>query len=388
MNGKSNETADDEEEQMTNRERVLAIMNRQSPDRIPWIPRLKMWYNAHKRAGTLPERYRNLSLREVERALGMGDPAREGNVHTVEFDGVEVIKREKGGEEITEWRTPVGSVFKREASTPELDAAATHGRIIEYPLKGPADYSVWEYIAEHTRYTPTYEAYLEYEKKVGDDGYPLVSAGDVPLHTFLEKFAGYNSAFLQLADYTPQIEHLLTVMAQVEKERLWPVLLNSPAKLINHGSHFDSQITSPPLFRKYITPYYQVFSKLMHAKGKSLSFHADNDTRLLFKLVLECGYDMAESYTTAPMVKTTLRETREAWGTRVIIFGGIPSVLLTDAVSEEAFEQYMDDLFRIIAPGDAIILGVGDNIVPGAHIERVERVGQMVQERGTYPIKA
>ena len=293
---------------MTNRERILAIMNHQSPDRIPWVPRLRMWYDAHKKAGTLPARYRNLSVHEIERSLGMGNPARDGNVHSVRMEGVEVTTRHKGGEEITEWRTPVGSVFRRIAVTPELEADSIHGRIVEFPLKGPADYKVWEYVAEHTYYNPTYEAYLDYEKSVGDEGYPLVSAGDVPLHIFLQQLSGYSSAFLQLADYPSEVEHLLTVMAQVEKERLWPVLVDSPARLICHGYHFDSQITSPPLFAKFIKPYYQEFSKLLHAKGKTLSFHADNDTRLLFDLVLESGYDMAECYTTAPMVKTTLKE--------------------------------------------------------------------------------
>jgi len=372
--------------QMTNRERVLAIMNHQSPDRIPWIPRLKMWYNAHKKAGTLPGRYCNLSMREIERTLGMGHPARDGKIHSERLEGVEVIKRQKGSEEITEWRTPVGSVYRRETVTSELDADAIHGRIIEFPLKGPADYSVWEYVVEHTHYTPAYETYLDYEKSVGDDGYPLVTVGDVPLHLFLQGLSGYSYGFLQLADYPSQVEHLLTVMAQVEQERLWPIVADSPARLICHGKHFDSQITSPPLYAKFIKPYYREFSKLLHDRGKTLSFHADHDTRLLFNLVLESGFDLAESYTTAPMVKTTLKETREAWGNRIIIWGGIPSVLLTNAVSEETFEQYMDDLFRIIAPGDAFILGVGDNVVPAAIFERVERISRMVQERGKYPI--
>ena len=58
------------------------------------------------------------------------------------------------------------------------------------------------------------------------------------------------------------------------------------------------------------------------------------------------------------------------------------------AVSEEEFERHMDELFRVIAPGDAFILGVGDNVVPDAIFGRVIRVSELVRERGTYPIKA
>jgi hypothetical protein len=372
---------------MTNRERVLAIMNHQSPDRIPWITRLLRWYDVCKKEGTLPARFRNATLPEMEHALGIGNPARQGHIHSTRLDGVEVIKERKNNEEVTEWRTPVGSVYSRSTVTPELVTKGLRWRIVEFPLKAPADYPVWEYVVEHTQYAPTYEAYLDYERGVGDDGYPLVTVGDVPLHNFLMNLAGYNDGFLQVADYPKEVEHLLTLMAQVERERLWPIVAESPALLINHGLHFDSQFTPPPLFKRFITPYYQEFSRILHAKGKTLSYHADNDSHLLYDLVAESGFDMAECFTTAPMVKATMREAREAWGTRVIIWGGIPSALLTDSVSEEEFERYMDAFFRIIAPGDAIILGVGDQVVPGSHFHRIERVSQLVQERGQYPIK-
>ena len=65
-------------DEMTNRERLLTIMAGRMPDRIPWIPRLQIWYEAHRRRGDLPERYRGWSLDEIERHLEMGAPARNG----------------------------------------------------------------------------------------------------------------------------------------------------------------------------------------------------------------------------------------------------------------------------------------------------------------------
>jgi hypothetical protein len=55
-------------------------------------------------------------------------------------------------------------------------------------------------------------------------------------------------------------------------------------------------------------------------------------------------------------------------------------------MSDAEFNAYMRDVFRTIAPGDAMILGVSDNVMPRAKIERVERITQMVQEFGQYPI--
>ena len=66
---------------MTNRERVLAVLAGEPPDRIPWIARLQLWYNARTAEGTMPERFRGRSLREVEQMVGTGNPARDSRVY-------------------------------------------------------------------------------------------------------------------------------------------------------------------------------------------------------------------------------------------------------------------------------------------------------------------
>jgi hypothetical protein len=72
----------------------------------------------------------------------------------------------------------------------------------------------------------------------------------------------------------------------------------------------------------------------------------------------------------------------------MIIWGGVPSVILEDLVSEEEFEDYMVQLFKTIAPGDAFILGVADNVTGPSELSRVVRIGQMVEEYGNYPVQA
>jgi hypothetical protein len=87
------------------------------------------------------------------------------------------------------------------------------------------------------------------------------------------------------------------------------------------------------------------------------------------------------------MVPLTLEAARAAFGTDVIIWGGLPSTLLCDPVTDEAFEDYMMDLFRIIAPGDAFILGVADNIMPETKLDRLRRVREMIEAWGHYPVE-
>lgn len=371
---------------MTNRERLLAIMAGHSPDRIPWIPRLEIWYRAHKHLGTLPRKYKGWSLRDIERDLGMGTPAREGRIFRTELRNVQIRIQERDNDFITEYITPVGTVSTLYRRSEDLERVGIMGRVIEHTIKRVEDYPVVEYLVQHTESIPTYEEYLAYEEEIGEDGVPIVPLGQEPMSRILEEFIGYNNAYFHLYDCPDLVNHLLEVLREQAAE-IQQITLDSPAKLILHGEHFDSQMTPPYLFQKYMVPYFQSFAERLHERGKVLACHADADTSLLLNLIREAGFDMVECFATAPMVPVTLEEARAAFGKEVIIWGGIPSVMLCDPVSDEEFEEYMLNLFRTIAPGDAFILGVADNVMPEAKLERIERVSEIVGKYGNYPIQ-
>ena len=371
---------------MNNRQRLLAILAGRPPDRVPWIPRLELWYRARQLSHSMPEKWEGWTLRDIERDLGLGTPARNGSIFQVEHRGVEIAERREGGKLITEYRTPVGMVRSVTVYTPDLDAQGLPGRVAEFPLKGPADYRVWEWIVEHTHYVADYDAYRAYDAEIGDDGLPMVSVGDVPFHEFAQRLAGYEYAYYQLADHRTEVEHLLAVMHEVQRERLWPVIAASPAKLLLHGVHLSSQFTPPSLFAKYVLPYYAEFMPLVHAQGMRVAMHADNDTSAILGLIEQAGWDMAECFVTAPMAPLTLAEARRAWGTRVIIWGGLPSLLLSPSVPEQVFRSHLDQIFRDISPGDAFILGAADNVMPDSLIERVAWVSEVLEKRGAYPL--
>jgi hypothetical protein len=373
---------------MTNRERLLAILGGRPPDRIPWIPRLELWYQARRLSGTMPERWRGWTQRQIERDLGVGTPARDGRIFRLEHDGVETVTTRAGEREVTEYRTPVGSVRTVTRVTDTLAGQGLPGRVEEHLLKGPRDYRVWEYVVEHSRWIPDYEAYRRYDREIAEDGLPMVSAGDVPFHEFAQSLAGYQSAYLQLADHEREVEHLLSVMREVQRTALWPVVLQSPARLVLHGVHLSSQFTPPRLFDRYVLPYYEELIPLARERGIAVAMHADNDTSRILDGIERAGWDMVECFVTAPMVPLTLQEARARWGNRVIIWGGIPSVLLSPSTPEEDYRAFVKAVFKTIAPGDAFILGVADNVMPDSVVERVAWTSEFVERHGAYPLSA
>jgi len=371
---------------MTNRERVQSILDGKSPDRVPWIPRMDIWYRAQKQRGTLPERFSGMSLREVESALNLGTPAREGPVHRVEYENMDAVVREEGFDTITEYITPKGTLqTKHSQSQYEADSGITQKLPKEYPLKKPEDYDVWMYVVENKKFVPTYDEYIAYDRDIGDDGLPMVHGGDCPFHHWLKDLAGYQQGFLHLMDFPDRVEALFDLLAEKDRE-LWKILAESPARLILHGVHLSSQFTPPRYFDKYITPYYREFSSLLHDNGKSLAMHADDDTSAILGQIKAAGYDMVECFVNAPMARVTVKDARDAWGNDMIIWGGIPASILEETFPEADFDAYLVDLFQTIAPGDAFILGISDNAMSNSLLSRIEKITEMVEKYGNYPV--
>jgi uroporphyrinogen-III decarboxylase len=337
----------------------------------------------------LPGRYRGWNLRDIERDLDMGTPARDGRVFRTSVRGVEVRSRSLDSlTTVTETATPVGTVSALFRGSDLLRATGIGDLQTEFILKRREDYAVAEYLVEQTDYEETYAEYVAYEKDVGEDGYPLVSIGDCPFHHWMRSLVGYSNAYYHLNDYPNEVERLLTVMTERDRETVWKLAADSPARLLLHGVHFSDAMTPPSVFRQFITPYYDEFSRLLRSHGKTLALHADNNTRGILRDIEDAGYGMVECFVTAPMVETTLAEAKKTWDNRVIIWGGIPSAILEEPYTDEQFDAYLDNLFATIAPGDAFILGVADNVMPGAKLDRLERVSEAVAARGRYPIAA
>ncbi|MEA1951520.1 MAG: uroporphyrinogen decarboxylase family protein [Planctomycetota bacterium] len=367
---------------MTNRERILAVLDGRRPDRIPWVPRLGIWYRANKLAGTLPPEYRDMSLRQVELDVFGGTAARKGRIWESELDGVEIRARKHNGSRLVEYVTPVGAVSTEFRRSEQPGSQGMCEMQVGFMLKRPEDYPVVQYIVEHTRYTPAFDEYERYEREIGDDGYPMIITGDCPFHYWMQQLAGYDNAFFHLHDHAAVVERLLDAITDHYRATIWRQMLDSPARLLQHGIHFSTQMTPPPLFEQYILPYYQELTPLLRRSDKVVALHADSDLGGLLPLVERAGFGMVECLATSPLVPLTLAQAQAAWGNRVIIWGGVPSTILEEPYSDEQFEQYMQELLATVSsgpgPGKAFIMGISDNAMPNSKIGRIRRVSELL----------
>ncbi len=403
----------------THRERILRVIAGEMVDKIPYVPRIDLWYNANQRAGTLPENHRDRTVDEISLAEGwalhkivpefLKPESIEDIVHrglglvslkeyTYSFNFSSDIDISIDGD-IDHMRviydTPVGSVSVTHGYTEEMkDTGASAPWIQEHAIKGPADYKVLAHIFGNMTFKPDYRRFTTWESAIGEHGLalestPALNAGS-PMHYIQKVLIDATEFFIHYHDYAKEMAELVEALEHCYHQLL-PILADSPAKAVYWDANVDSMITYPAYLEKDILPWWQKAAEVFHARDKLLFIHPDGENNLLMDLLADCGADVCEAVTPYPMTKVDISEYYDTWcrPEKLTIWGGIPeSVLLEKSTSDEDFEAYLDYLFKAIAPGKRFIAGIGDTTPPGAKFERLIRIGERLEKEGRLPLQA
>jgi hypothetical protein len=388
---------------MTHKQRILAACRGEVPDRVPWVPRLDLWYNAHSRAGTLPAPFQKASLRQITNALGVGHHAVVPNfldirspddtidrtlgiyrLGTMPFETrLHNVRREvqiDGDKTRVIYHTPAGRVSGTFLYTPEMkEAGASISWIGEHLLKGPADYPVLEYIFANLEVVRTYDSYRAWQEWVGEDGVAVAfaSLSASPVHHIMRELMPMTDFFLEMHDRPNEIASLARSMERWFRD-MFATLVESPAEVIFLGANYDETITYPPFFAEHILPWLAELADLAHRHGKLLLTHTDGENERLLNLYRRSRFDIADSVCPCPMTKLTLRQTMEQLP-GVTVWGGIPSVALCKASMNDAdFERLVDETLAFARGQSHLILGIADTTPPGAEWDRLLQITRQV----------
>jgi len=387
---------------------MLDAISGQPLDKIPWAPRLDLWHKANKRAGTLPEGYRDASLTqivdglgaamhaivpdfkdlrgiddELDRALGIF------NLHFMPYQtvcqNVERTFEVDGDTTHVAYRTPAGTVTTTTLYDEGMrKAGITITHVKEYAFKSPDDYAALGHIFENAAVEPNYDGYAAFAERVGNRGLAaaFVSLAASPMHLIQREIMPLDTFFFEMHDHPDQLDELARKIG-LYWDRVMEVVAKCPAEMILVGANYDAAVTYPPFFARHIAPSLRTYARALHAQGKYLLTHTDGENTGLLGHYLEAEIDVADSICPKPMTKLSFKEVRDTFAGRITIMGGIPSVsLLTSTMSDKAFEEFLDDFFEQIGAGDHLILGISDTTPPAADFERLRKIARRIEEFG------
>lgn len=391
---------------MTHHDRILSAIRGEATDRIPWAPRMDLWYIAHRAKGTVPERFQNMNTVEIARELdvachaigadftlaggrdislrGLGIDNHADYPYRVALRNLPIDWNDDGENLTASIQTPHGEVFTHLYRTEQMKRDGISLPFVQHhPLNTTDDVAALGTIFENLEIIPTPDAYAAFKTRLGDQGV-AVARGPMaasPMHLILHELAPMDEFFFLYHDARDALNELCERMAPFFDAAL-DALAKSDAEVVFWGANYDQDLTWPPFFHDEITPWLQKVADRMHEAGKHLLTHCDGENLGLLPLYPECRFDVAESVCPAPMTHCTLAEIREALPD-ITIWGGIPSIaLMSSSMSDSEFDAYIDDVFNNLGKGSRLILGVSDNVPPDADLDRLEQIKTRVEDFG------
>ena len=406
---------------MTKKERILMAMRGETPDKLPYVPRFDLWYNANSYRGTLPKRHQGRSHDEIARAEGWAlhkvipellevvDPQEnltrgiglyslKENGYRINFSPnvkLEVQKSRQGAEESTrvEYHTSKGVVSTKEVINEEMrQAGVSITWVQERAIKRPQDYEIWATVFENITVTPDYDRYRAWQRRIGDDGVAVMMAtfSASPVHHIQRDFLDATEFFFHYNDHRREMQRLAEAIGLVY-EQILRVVADSPAEAVLWGANYDDMITYPPYFQKEMTPWLRKASEVLASKGMLVISHCDGENQGLIDVIADSGMHVAEAVCCAPMTKLPIELYYERWcrSNKLTLMGGLVQSLLSPATASlDDLNDYLDHFFKAVAPGKRIIMSVADTTPPNADFDRLVLIGERIDKEGRLPLEA
>lgn len=396
--------------------RTMAAFRGAPVDRLPYVPRIDLWYLANSVANTLPAQHAGRTQNEISRAEGwalhhkyafasVGEHSDHALLHrgigifrtrdtVMDFvlpRDVEVRVHREGRLTRVEYHTPAGMV----SNTLQYDETMKRLGIsiplhTEHLIKGPQDYAPACHLFEHMDVVPNFERFNYWaNEEMRNDGVPVVAHfhGASPMQQIQRDLIDATQFFIHYKDHRKELRALVARMEPLY-DKILRICCESPAQVVNWGSNFDDMLTYAPYFKQEIQPWVRKASSALAAAGKLLMCHTDGENFGLMDLIRDSGMHIAESICPAPMTKVTLAEYYRRWSGKLTLFGGIPSTIVLPETAEADFEVYLDELFRAVAPGTRMVVGIADQVPPQAVFSRLQRIGERVEREGRLPLEA
>lgn len=387
---------------MTHRERILKALRAEPVDRLPWVPRLDLWYNAHRHCGTLPAQWRDASLLDIVADLGVGfhavtpnfmdtdDPDEvcdralgldhvKNQPYLLRFRRTQRIVQRDGDRTRVIYRHPRGelsAVLRYDEAMRRAGITLQH--VQEPVVKSVADYPVLAAIFEDLVVEPDQSRYLQHRAHIGEAGVAvaLATVAASPVHHLLKEVVPYDRLYFDLYDHPDVIADTAQAMASFQ-EQVIAACATSDAEVVLYGANYDLMVTPPPFFEQHLAPWLKRAADRLHETGKLLLTHTDGENLQLNRFYVECGVDVADSVCPAPMTKLTLADYRRDFGTRPAIWGGLCSVcVLPESMTDAQFEAHVDDAIAAVGEGRGIVFSLADTTPPAAALERIRRGGE------------
>jgi hypothetical protein len=364
---------------VNNRERILSILNRSTPDQVPWAGDMDYWYSSARARGSLAEKYQGDGYFLLNRDLGMGFYLQGFSPFTTHTPGITFTDREEGERRIRTMHTPAGDLTEIQQYLP---TSFSWGYVKHY-VETADDLPAFLAYVESLEFTPAYAEIERRREIIGDNGVVLVYTPRSPFMEMVTTYAGIIALVYLLADVPEKIGPILELLER-KHDAAAQLAACSPADCVMIPENLSSEVVGASYYRRYLRPYERRWIDCIRENGKFSFIHMDGTLKGLIREVSNTGFDVIEAVTPYPCGDISMAEALSLVKDETILWGGLPGLIFTPSFAEADFEEHVVAMLKLMRQRQNAVLGVADQVPPDGLLARVERVARLSAEYGRY----
>ena len=347
---------------MNSRERVIAVLKHEHPDRVPIA---EMWIDPKIVRAFVPgASYSN----DLVEPLGLDMVTAPTMIY--EPDEVEWVDREKGLFRDT-WGA-MQHLTQEAIPVPTLPARIeTEDDLARYTPPDPAK-------------SPVLEKVRQLRGRYPDKAVAVVGESGWAPAAFLR--GGIENLFMDLA-LRPEFSKALMGIGAAYYAELFPLAVTAGADVIFLGDDYSDKngpMMSPKMFEELILPHDAAVVASIKRAGAFCIKHTDGDIRKIMDLLVGTGLDALGPLEDVPGME--LDKILERYPGRITVMGNLSVDLLSRGTPEQVAAATKRLLREVSAKGPHI-MSSGNTIASCVRPENYAAMVRTAQECGTYPIR-
>ena len=279
------------------------------------------------------------------------------------------------------WRyqTPIGEIERIRV----WENSSYSWAIKKWGVTTEQDLKVLGYAMAGRTFEPLEENYRAWDEYIGEIGIAYLLPGYSAMGHILNYWMGIEKTIYACEDWNKTMHE---TVERINDNCLQLINMlakyNAPAALM--GDNFSGDIQPKSFFNEWSASFYRKAIEIFHQHGKKVAIHVDGRLRGAIAMVCECGADIIDAVTPAPMGDLTPEQCRTEAGPNIILSGGVPPNLWLPAVPVEEFKKSVMEWLNLKRSGSALIAAAGDQVPPYADENRITLMRQLVEQYGHY----
>lgn len=374
---------------MTSRERILATIRHEEPDRVPIAPRVWAWLRSEFGDDSLETHLRAFPGMDQMFVLPGGTPNtldRYPDDYGLPDVRVEQTKTLEGELMVIErtFRTPAGRLSDRTVVPP---AGGRFGVLpnpfkTEHLVKTRDDLAALRYLLPPVN--RNFDHLHQLQEKLGDRGVLLVT-----VNSPLDYQAGYardmQDLMMDSCDDREFFAELMGIFQQHDLEQIRAALEGGVEFIF--GTWFFNSLSSgwsPALFEEVFIPQIREQVELTHRLGGFYDYYDDGKLKDSMAMIAATGIDILETCTPPPTGDFDLAEAKLTIGVGTTLKGHVDLLHVIKEGTPETIDETIRTAMAIAMPGGGFIIGSSDSFREDTPKENLEAYFRSCLRWGSY----